>query len=125
MKPKDPDADDGPTYVDEESNEVVTKEEYEAMLRDAAGETDTQNTNEQDSSDPTLASTGDETSEAAKSVPSQKVADIGAPKKKKKLGRLVADEDHTDEPDKQPKDSEPPKKKQKKKIKLSFDEAET
>lgn len=129
VKPKDPDADDGPTYVDEESNEVVTKEEYEAMLREAAGEGEPHPTSGQTGGEQGLGGVGDETtkdsSEAGESSSVQKLADIGAAKKKKRLGRIVAEDDQPDEPDRHShnKDNEPPRKKQrKKKIKLAFDE---
>ncbi|WEW61105.1 hypothetical protein PRK78_006594 [Emydomyces testavorans] len=129
VKPKDPDADDGPTYLDEESNEVISKEEYEAMLRDAAGESGLANANTQDSGDQNQGQAGDKVGqhafESPELAPSQKVADIGG-SKKKKLGRVVAEDDQVNEQQPEQKDSGPPKKKQKrKKIKLSFDEAET
>ncbi|EFW19520.1 hypothetical protein D8B26_007742 [Coccidioides posadasii str. Silveira] len=131
IKPKDPDADDEPTYVDEESNEVISKEEYQAMLRNAEENTSEQPTSRPENGDQNQNSTSDKTHEKATEppelAPSQKVAEIGGAKKKK-LARVIADDDDDDDDQPAKKDAQvkvtgPPKKRQKKKkIKLSFDE---
>ncbi|EEP80116.1 conserved hypothetical protein [Uncinocarpus reesii 1704] len=123
IKAKDPDADDEPTYVDEESNEVISKEEYQAMLQDAAGNTAETHSDGLGSGDQNHASKSDKTaSKLLKSAGGQKVAEIGG-SKKKKFAMVVAEDDQIAEKGTQPRESGPPNKKQKKKkIKLSFDE---
>jgi hypothetical protein len=114
---KDDVDDDEPTYVDEESNEVISKEEYEALLR---GDEKQQESSEQDG----LASRQDtEKSDEGASL-KQNLAGIGGPKKRKQA-KVIADDSFEAEKDTPKEDTGPQKAKQKqkkKKIKLSFDE---
>ena len=117
------DEDDAPTYVDEESNEVLSKEEYEALVRgddpQKAGEA-TDGATSQRREEP---STGDNTTEKTRSTPKQNVVDVGGPKKRKQA-KVVGEESSAGRDQSPPKElaSTKPKGK-KKKIKLSFDDA--
>ncbi|KAL3474132.1 hypothetical protein BJX99DRAFT_232233 [Aspergillus californicus] len=118
-RPRDVDDDDSPTYVDAESNEVISKKDYEAMVNpvDKQAKSDEVNGEEK----PT-AENGADPKEAASSK--QNLAEIGGPRKRKqaKVVADVADEVQEAEQAPRPKDSRPPKTKKKKKIKLSFEE---
>ncbi|KAB8261738.1 hypothetical protein BDV32DRAFT_30553 [Aspergillus pseudonomiae] len=124
-KLKDADDDDDPTYVDEESNEVISKEEYEALVRESnkegedtgKGEPDPEQTTSQDN-EQDKAST---TQEAP--ISKQNMAEIGGPKKRKQAKVIGEEEPAAEKEEIQPKDTGSRKPKQKKKkIKLSFDE---
>lgn len=115
--------DDEPTYVDEESNEVISKEEYEALLR---GDEKQQESAEQRSGDQDdLASRQDTEKPDIEGISSkQNLAGIGGPKKRKQA-KVIADDSVEAENDTPKENTTGPKKtkqKQKKKIKLSFDE---
>ncbi|KAI1917812.1 hypothetical protein LOZ58_005106 [Ophidiomyces ophidiicola] len=117
-------ADDEPTYVDEESNEVISKEDYDAMLNGTA--LGPASWKEMGADDAHGSNSGQEGQNSAAKAPrnthSEKVAEIGS-LRKKKLARVIVDEEHAGKADAQEHDIKPPKKKQKKKaIKLSFDE---
>ncbi|KAI9375247.1 hypothetical protein BJX61DRAFT_182354 [Aspergillus egyptiacus] len=113
------DDDDGPTYVDAESNEVISKEDYEAMVKcgdDQAKEPkrdakDQEQTSAHDGIDPKEGSSR------------QNLAEIGGHRKRKQA-KVVADEVQEAEEDPRAKDREPSRKpkQKKKKIKLSFEE---
>lgn len=125
------DDDDAPTYVEEGSNEVISKEEYDALVRG------------DDPKDPEADENGTGQTEAASNeavLPKtakgedlksrQNVAGIGGPKKRKQ-GKVVGDEAAGEEEeegvDRQEQTSvanKPKQKKKKKKVKLSFDEPE-
>ncbi|KAK2780774.1 hypothetical protein FQN53_000994 [Emmonsiellopsis sp. PD_33] len=129
-KKRDADDDDAPTYVDEESNEVISKEEYEALVKgdsedkvaEDAGNNNEDGSNETKALD-TTTSAGEE-SKAATETPGpkakQQVAEIGGAKKRKQ-GKVIGD-DATEPDAKKPQTSRKPKLK--KKIKLSFDDEE-
>ena len=128
-KPKDADDDDEPTYVDEERNEVVSKEEYEALLRrdDKAGikENDSDAANLTNHTQPPHDDVKDDlTTESQDPKRKQQVAEIGGSKKRKQA-RVVGD-DGVSKPPRNMAAKVPAsyKPKQKKKIKLSFDEVE-
>ncbi|CEJ58788.1 hypothetical protein PMG11_07434 [Penicillium brasilianum] len=125
IKDKNDEDDDAPVYVDEESNEVISKAEYEALVGggsdqkdDEASARDEPTENGQDNAPPQT-----ETSTAKQS----NLTEVGAPRKRKQV-KVVGD----DEPEKsgekqeadeaQPKAPAPRKPKKAKKIKLSFDE---
>lgn len=123
-KAKNPDDDDGPTFVDE-SGETVTKEDYEKQLKgDAEGEEDAGNV--------TGELKGDGKPEASGALPGprveQKLTD-GAAVKKRKMAKVVG-EDEEDGPagssvDKGAAQKAPKKAKKKAKpIKLAFDDDE-
>lgn len=121
------DDDDAPTYVEEGSHEVISKEEYEALVRG-----DDPKNSEADES-----AAGQTEAGSNKAVPTakedglkgrQNVAGIGAPKKRKQ-GKVVGDEASGEEEeegmDRQERNTVANKPKQmKKKVKLSFDEPE-
>ncbi|KAI9928112.1 hypothetical protein ASPWEDRAFT_39094 [Aspergillus wentii DTO 134E9] len=108
--------DDEPTYVDEESNEVISKEDYAALVRDSNKEDENPT---QDSAEQTS-----KPDEKEKEAPSkQSLAEIGGPKKRKQA-KVVGEENNAPEKEEERKEGPNRKPKQKKKkIKLSFDDA--
>ncbi|KAJ0418404.1 hypothetical protein BJY00DRAFT_287733 [Aspergillus carlsbadensis] len=119
---RDDTEDDAPTYVDAESNEVVSKEEYEAMVK---GEDD-KSGKDDDKSAETTTRDGEADAKKATATSKQNLAEIGGPRKRKQA-KVVTDEVQDGESeDTRPKDTGPRKptqeKKKKKKIKLSFEE---
>ncbi|PYH87988.1 hypothetical protein BO71DRAFT_366229 [Aspergillus ellipticus CBS 707.79] len=123
-KAKNTDDDDGPTYVDEESNEIISKEEYEALVR-GDGETDPKK--DAEDKGPSGSGAGEDGKggdEGAASASKQNVAEIGGPRKRKQA-KAIGDEAPAAETEETPKKdagSRKPKQK-KKKIKLSFDDS--
>ncbi|KAL5363362.1 hypothetical protein BJX96DRAFT_118051 [Aspergillus floccosus] len=124
-KPKDANVDDDePTYVDEETNEVISKEEYEALVRasDQSEEKPKEGPAEDGESPSRVNKDGKPTTEKEAPVSKQAIAEIGGPKKRKQA-KVVGDDHPTEESEDLPrKDAGSRKPKQKKKIKLSFDE---
>lgn len=116
LKVNKDDDDDEPTYIDEESNEVISKEEYKALV----GENSPKGEGEAgDSAKDT--STGDQDkSQAELSTNKQNnLTEVGGQRKRKQA--KVVGEDKAEVEEVQPKaTSKKPKKP--KKIKLSFDE---
>ena len=120
-KPKNDDDDDEPTYVDEETNETISKKEYEEMVRREAGDedgTDQAGSVPKDSNKETISI--DTPADEPKFQ--QKVAEIGNQKKRKQV--KVVGEEKVAEPEtvKDNSTSNRKPKAKKKKIKLSFDE---
>ncbi|KAL4930947.1 DUF4604 domain-containing protein [Aspergillus undulatus] len=118
---RDNDDDDGPTYVDAESNEVISKETYEAMVK---GDDDEQS--EQPDNGVKDKETGAEDGGGSKktngATSKQNLAEIGGSRKRKQA-KVVGDEvQEAENEDVRPKETGPRKPKQKKKIKLSFEE---
>ncbi|KAE8154963.1 hypothetical protein BDV25DRAFT_146761 [Aspergillus avenaceus] len=116
------DDDDEPTYVDEESNEVISKEDYEALVRDSNKETEG---SMKDASGQGQSNREEDKGSAEKeaSLPKQNIAEIGGPKKRKQA-KLIGEEDPPPEREEKSSNdtgSRKPKQK-KKKIKLSFDQ---
>lgn len=132
LKKTDDDDDDGPTYVDEESHDTISKAEFEAMAGDAArtenektstetpGAPETSEPSDKGGSGPNLTQT---------LAPKENVVDVGA-RKKRKVVKAVGESQAVDEPDATPTeesklDERPRKpmapKGKKKKMKLSFD----
>ncbi|KAL8793959.1 MAG: hypothetical protein Q9195_003472 [Heterodermia aff. obscurata] len=120
--------DEAPTYVDEQSQDVVSKEAYEAMIsRDkpaASNQTDS----------PGSAEMGDDTQKvtssertAEKAIPKEATASIGK-SRKKRLAKVVGDgSEIVQTGDKHDVEASPERAKRVKKskrIKLSFDEVE-
>ncbi|PGH03540.1 ribosome assembly protein 1 [Blastomyces parvus] len=126
-KKKDADDDDAPTYVDEGSNEIISKEEYEALVRgdsdNTIGISSGNNGNENEKARPTN-DTGDggeqEEPQGPKDKQKQHFAEIGGAKKRKQA--RVIGEDAAEDATRKPPASRKPKLK--KKIKLSFDDDE-
>ncbi|KIW00174.1 uncharacterized protein PV09_08215 [Verruconis gallopava] len=87
QRPKrlDADEDDGPTYVMEDTNESLTKAEYEALVRNGADSS----VGAIDASNPISSSNSGEAPEKPKST--QNVAAIGATKKRKAARIIGAD----------------------------------
>ncbi|KAK0638173.1 hypothetical protein DIS24_g10082 [Lasiodiplodia hormozganensis] len=126
---RDDEEDDGPTYVIEESNDTLTKAEYEALVN---GGTETAN----DTSDVAKEKDGDE-AVVEQAKPKQQVASVGGASKKRKAVKIGSDADEeegdearateksgkTEDPHK--KDIKPKKPKKKTKaVKLSFGDEE-
>lgn len=131
LKEQGADDDDGPTYVDAESNEVISKEDYEAMVRgeptEDGGDSHSAAVGQSDSPPPPASKDKDDTEEVRPETgpPSQNVAEIGALRKRKQ-GKIVGEEERAeaDLASTQTATSAVRKPKaKKKKIKLSFDEA--
>lgn len=122
-KAKNPDEDDGPTFVDE-SGETVSKEDYEKQLKgNAEGEEGEGNVTGELKGDGKPEASGALPADSAPRV-EQKVTD-GTAVKKRKVAKVIGDEDEADGAEK----SGPSKlvkkaKKKAKPIKLAFDEDE-
>ncbi|EEQ89952.1 hypothetical protein RJZ56_004744 [Blastomyces dermatitidis] len=123
-KKKDADDDDAPTYVDEASNEIISKEEYDVLVRgdsdNKIGERSGNNRNENEKTRSTN-DTGDGVDQGERQGPkakrNQHFAEIGGAKKRKQA--KVIGEDATEDATRKPPASRKPKLK--KKIKLSFE----
>lgn len=116
---KQDDEDDAPTYVLEDTNQSMTKEEYEAFVKDKDSKED--GTAEEDGD------TKQQTKVEAKSK--DKIIEIGANSKKRKAAKIISDEQ--DEPENKPKDVKKPDammakkpKKKAKAVKLTFGDEE-
>jgi hypothetical protein len=115
------DDDDAPVYVDEESNEVITKEDYQALI----GGTPSQN---QDATSKDQAAEGEDKTQPPKEPTAKQsnLTEVGGQKKRKQA--KVVGEDKPDAEEAKPEPEEKPnapvsrKPKKAKKIKLSFDE---
>jgi len=137
-KPKVDDEEDAPAYVDENSNETLSKAEYEALMKSDNKPIEGQSGGDDDVKAPTEDETPGVTGEltgtdpkAAGALPggekkesSTKEAIVG--NKKRKSAKIIGNDDE-DQNDEQSRKSTTASKKQKKKgkpIKLSFDEEE-
>ncbi|KAL4795870.1 hypothetical protein BDV19DRAFT_362225 [Aspergillus venezuelensis] len=122
---RDDNEDDGPTYVDAESNEVISKEDYEAMFKGDGDEQSEQPENGVKDKDADAEKAGDSGKKEG-TASKQTLAEIGGPRKRKQV-KVVGDDNQEAESEKseevRPKETKPQKPKQKKKrIKLSFEE---
>ncbi|KAL1863389.1 hypothetical protein Plec18167_000483 [Paecilomyces lecythidis] len=116
------DDEDAPTYVDEETNEVISKEEYEFLVRGEKGDESQDEAKDETASGP--AKDADQAESETGAQQKQNIAEIGGPKKRKQ-GRVVGEEDTPESTERRQESSSSRKPKQKKKkIKLSFDEGE-
>ncbi|KAJ5209859.1 hypothetical protein N7449_004238 [Penicillium cf. viridicatum] len=116
LKVNKDDEDEEPTYIDEESNEVISKEEYKALV----GENGMKGEDEAgDSTKDT--STGDQDKSQAELSTSKQnnLTEVGGQRKRKQA--KVVGEDKAEVEEVQPKETSK-KSKKPKKIKLSFDE---
>jgi uncharacterized protein DUF4604 len=128
-KPKAENDDDEPTYVYEETNEYITKEEYESLVRDGkieGGGEKTDKDRPNKAVPPALSEKEEEVDRAEVGIDGSKsrqaLAEIGGPKKRKQA-KVIGEEKAVDDHEAPQAGSSNPKKK--KKIKLSFDEPET
>lgn len=116
LKVNKDDEDDEPTYVDEESNEVISKEEYKALVGESGPKKEGED-------DPSMKdnSTGDDGKAQAETASSKQsnLTEVGGQRKRKQV--KVVGEDNAEAEDVQPKAASK-KSKKPKKIKLSFDE---
>ena len=128
-KPKAENNDDEPTYVYEETNENITKEEYESLVRDSKLGSDGEKTDKNSPSRAVPGALPEEEVDRAEggidgSKSRQTLTEIGGPKKRKQA-RVIGEEKAVDNhEDLQAGSSGRKAKQKKKKIKLSFDEPE-
>jgi len=119
-KAKNPDDDDGPTFVDE-SGETVSKEEYEKLSRAIADDASGNVTSElKGDSKPEASGALSAESEATKRA-EQKLTD-GAAVKKRKIGKIVGEGEDDDEGKPSTDKVVKKAKKKAKPIKLAFDD---
>ncbi|KAG9204193.1 hypothetical protein G6514_001265 [Epicoccum nigrum] len=117
---KQDDEDDAPTYVLEDTNESMTKEEYEAFVAEKDPKEDAASEQEGASKEP---------GKAADGKSRDKIAEVGANAKKRKAAKVIGDEqeDSKDEPKDvkaaETKTVKKPKKKVKA-VKLTFGDEE-
>jgi hypothetical protein len=120
--------DDAPTYVDAESNEVISKEDYEAMVK--CGDSETKQPKDGEEDEDAVANQDGDSQKAETAIMKQNLAEIGGPRKRKQA-KVVGDEVEGDDVEGVEKEEVLPKelglrnpkqKKKKKKIKLSFEE---
>jgi hypothetical protein len=117
---KGDDEDDAPTYVMEETNQSLSKEEYDALV---AGKDDNKD-------EPAADEAGENKDNDAKSRSKEKIAEVGANAKKRKAAKIIGDDQDESEKEgeadvKKPdaKSAKKPKKKAKA-VKLTFGEDE-
>lgn len=127
-KQKRDDEDDEPTYVDEESNEVISKEEYKALFQESNPKDDEHPEQEPaDKEQNALGSDEEDNVDTGKDAPASKqnVVEIGGPKKRKQA-KVVGEENKEPEVGEELREAPAARKpkQKKKKIKLSFDEEE-
>jgi len=120
-RPKVDADDDGPTYVNEDSNTTLSKEEYQALL---AAEGSAAISATITAPKPLeVTSTQDEPAAMKEGEPAQKsqeIVEIGKNQKKRRAARMIVADDES-EPSPLPAAKEPKKVKKAKAIKLSFD----
>ena len=137
-KPKADDEEDAPAYVDENSNETLSKAEYEALMKienkpvegQSAGGTNVKLATEDETPGVTGELTGTDPKAAGalpggeKKESSTKEATVGS--KKRKFAKVIGNDDETqdDEQSQKPTTASKKQKKKGKPIKLSFDEEE-
>ncbi|KAJ5370632.1 uncharacterized protein N7496_006724 [Penicillium cataractarum] len=126
LKDKNEEDDDAPVYVDEESNEVLSKAEYEALVGGGSDQKD-----DETSAKDNPAGTGQDNAPSQTETSTAKqsnLTEVGGPRKRKQVKVVGEDEPEEKSEDKQeadeakPKAPAPRKSKKAKKIKLSFDE---
>lgn len=124
---KDDDDDDEPVYIDEESNEVISKEEYRALTGDSTTEKEGDATLKGQST--TEGKDKTHTQEMSTTAKQNNLTEVGAQRKRKQAKVVGEDKEEGEqtrpgnEPDEaQPKAPATRKPKKAKKIKLSFEE---
>lgn len=118
-KAKDNDEDDAPVYVDEESNEVISKEDYQALVGETASQQDGAFTDQ--------AVEGEDRTQPPKEPTAKQsnLTEVGGQKKRKQAKVVGEDKPEAEvakESEEKPKAPAARKPKKAKKIKLSFDE---
>jgi hypothetical protein len=115
LKVNKDDDDDEPTYLDEESNEVISKEEYKALVAESGPNAEDEAGNLKDNP------TGDQDKSQTEHSTSKQnnLTEVGGQRKRKQA--KVVGEDNAETEEVQPKVTSK-KSKKAKKIKLSFDE---
>lgn len=113
--------------MDEESNDIISKEEYEALVRgDKPSEDDDQSDKDHKDENKSAGQPGEGSRSdtgAETSASKQNIAEIGGPRKRKQAKVIGEDTPAAESEDTTKKDSSGVRKaKQKKKIKLSFDD---
>ncbi|KAJ5160204.1 uncharacterized protein N7482_007208 [Penicillium canariense] len=125
LKDKNEEDDDAPVYVDEESNEVISKAEYEALIGGDTDKKDGETAKDKATAD------GEDQAQSLTETTSAKqsnLTEVGGQKKRKQIkvvGEDKAEEQSGEKPETdaaQPVAPAPRKSKKAKKIKLSFDE---
>ncbi|KAJ5356587.1 hypothetical protein N7517_011196 [Penicillium concentricum] len=114
LKVKDDDDDDEPTYLDEESNEVISKEEYKALVGESGPKEQGEASNSKDNS-----TDQDKSQTDLPTGKQNNLTEVGGQRKRKQA--KVVGEDNAEAEEVQPK-ATTKKSKKPKKIKLSFDE---
>ena len=135
-KPRDTDEDDEPTYVDEESHEVISKTEYAAMLHadHIAMPLVDSRVDESITTGPSKHAESTEAPNKTQAAKKEAIAAIGR-SAKRRIGKVVGEEDNSHEPSnaevlqgkEKDVDNPNPRKKSAKrvrKIKLTFEEEE-
>lgn len=125
-KPKNGNADDDdePVYVDEESNEVISKEEYQALVGSSA----TRKEGEASLDDqPTAGEDKARTEKEPTAAKQSNLTEVGGQRKRKQVKVVGEDQPEVEKTkpeneEAQPKPAAPRKPKKAKKIKLSFEE---
>jgi hypothetical protein len=118
---KDDDEDDAPTYVVEETNQSLSKEEYDALVSGKDGK---------DEDESTVDEAEKKKVSDAKSQSKDKIAEVGANAKKRKAAKIISDDQDESkkgaEKDVKEPDVKPAKKSKKKAkaVKLTFGEDE-
>ncbi|KAL4973998.1 hypothetical protein BDW66DRAFT_140903 [Aspergillus desertorum] len=118
---RDDNDDDGPTYVDAKSNEVISKEDYEAMVNGGDPEIKQPENDVKDKY--AVADQDGDLKKTEAALSKQNVTEIGGPRKRKQA-KVVGDEIEGAEKVKVPPEEWWPRKpkQKKKKMKLSFEE---
>jgi hypothetical protein len=114
---RDDDEDDAPTYVMEETNQPLSKAEYDALVSGKDGKEEGESATDE---------AGKEKDGDAKSHPKDKIAEVGANAKKRKAAKVISDDQdeskvrgETDVKKPEAKSVKKPKKKAKA-VKLTF-----
>jgi hypothetical protein len=123
------DEDDGPTYVLEESNETLSKEEYEALVNGKSTDKSTEDGTPDAEKPGILPEDGEKDDQTAGTKSSkQQMTEAGTSQKKRKLARVVGGEDDDDAKNdlagKKADTTKAKKKKKSKPIKLAFGDEE-
>ncbi|KAJ5120329.1 uncharacterized protein N7515_009717 [Penicillium bovifimosum] len=116
LKVNNDDDDDEPTYVDEESNEVISKEEYKALVGESGSKEEGEDATS--AKDPSTAHEDNPAAAALGPTKQSNLTEVGGQRKRKQV--KVVGEDKAETEEVQPKAAK--KSKKSKKIKLSFDE---
>lgn len=117
---KQDDEDDAPTYVLEETNQSLTKEEYEAFVTGKDGDEDKELVKE---------GSNEEQAKEGGSKSKDKIAEVGTASKKRKVAKVISDEQdgiEVEENDAKKSESKAVKKAKKKSkiVKLTFGDEE-